>query len=253
MIRTVWVALVAIAATLFYGPAMILGGLLGVRRASYYDWGGRGWSGIILRASGCPVRVEGIEHIHPDEPQVLVGNHQSWFDVLAVAAHLPKTFHFVAKKELESVVIFGRAWKAAGHISIDRANRASAIASLDQAGRQLQREKSAVVVFAEGTRSPTDRLLPFKKGAFMLALHNEVPVVPFAVAGSRRVFPKGSWRVRTGPIIVRFGPPIDTAGVAEDERDALIDRVREEVRRMRDDARRELGPGTLETETGSGH
>ncbi len=246
MIRTVWVGLVATAATFFYGPAMILGALFGVRSPRFYDWGGQGWSRTILRASGCTVRVEGLENIRPDEPQVLVGNHQSWFDVFAVAANLPKSFHFVAKKELENVFLFGRAWKAAGHISVDRSDHASAIASLEEAGKQLRAERSAVVMFAEGTRSPTDAMLPFKKGAFMLALHSGVPIVPFAVAGSRRILPKGSWRVRPGPIIVRFGPPIPAAALGQGERDALLQHVRYEVRRMRDDARRELGPGRLE-------
>ncbi|NIP81367.1 MAG: 1-acylglycerol-3-phosphate O-acyltransferase, partial [Gemmatimonadetes bacterium] len=132
------------------------------------------------------------EHIAPDTPQILVGNHQSWFDVPAVATNIPKSYHFVAKKELERVPIFGRAWKAAGHISIDRSDRESAVESLDRAGEQLRREGSAVVIFAEGTRAPTDALQPFKKGAFMLALHTGVPIVPFGVAGSRRVMPKDS-------------------------------------------------------------
>ncbi|NIV58858.1 MAG: 1-acylglycerol-3-phosphate O-acyltransferase [Actinobacteria bacterium] len=187
-----------------------------------------------------------MENIEPDTPQILVGNHQSWFDVPAVAANLPKSYHFVAKKELERVFIFGRAWKAAGHISIDRSDRESAIRSLEQAGRQLREEGTAVVIFAEGTRSPDDRLQPFKKGAFMLALHTGVPIVPFGVAGSRRVLPKGSWRVRRGPIIVRFGRPIPTEGLDPEDRDALIERVHDEVRRLRDSGRRELGPGTLE-------
>ncbi|NIP83188.1 MAG: 1-acyl-sn-glycerol-3-phosphate acyltransferase, partial [Actinobacteria bacterium] len=209
-------------------------------------WAGRTWSSAILWASGCPIRVEGVENIEPDTPQILVGNHQSWFDVPAVAANLPKSYHFVAKKELERVFIFGRAWKAAGHISIDRSDRESAIRSLEQAGRQLREEGTAVVIFAEGTRSPDDRLQPFKKGAFMLALHTGVPIVPFGVAGSRRVLPKGSWRVRRGPIIVRFGRPIPTEGLDPEDRDALIERVHDEVRRLRDSGRRELGPGTLE-------
>ncbi len=246
MIRTTWVALVITIATLIVGPIVILGGLLGVRRLGFYDWAGRTWSSAILWASGCPIRVEGVENIEPDTPQILVGNHQSWFDVPAVAANLPKSYHFVAKKELENVFIFGRAWKAAGHISIDRSDRESAIRSLEQAGRQLREEGTAVVIFAEGTRSPDDRLQPFKKGAFMLALHTGVPIVPFGVAGSRRVFPKGSWRVRRGPIIVRFGRPIPTEGLDPEDRDALIERVHDEVRRLRDSGRRELGPGTLE-------
>jgi 1-acyl-sn-glycerol-3-phosphate acyltransferase len=246
MIRTAWTALVIIIATLIVGPMVIGAGLLRIRRLGFYDWAGRTWSSAILWASGCPVRVDGLENIDPGSPQVLVGNHQSWFDVPAVAANLPKSFHFVAKKELENVFIFGRAWQAAGHISVDRSDRESAIRSLEAAGRQLREERSAVVIFAEGTRAPTDVLQPFKKGAFMLALHTGVPIVPFGVAGSRRVFPKGSWRVRRGPIIVRFGEPVPTEGLDPDDRDTLIEDVRDRVRRLRDAGRRERGPGAPE-------
>jgi 1-acyl-sn-glycerol-3-phosphate acyltransferase len=246
MIRSIWAWFNGALATLVLGPPLIVAALLGIGSRRYYDWTGRTWSRWNLRAGGCRVTVEGIEHIHMDSPQILVGNHQSWFDVFAVAANIPKAFLFVAKKELERVWLFGPAWKAAGHISIDRSNQPAAVASLTKAGEQMRREKSAVVVFPEGTRSPNDDLLPFKKGAFMLALHTGVPIVPFAVAGSRRIFPKGSWRVRPGPIIVRFGPPIPTDQLGPDHRDALIERVRGEIRRMRDDARRTLGPGTVE-------
>ncbi len=242
MIRTAWIMLVVIVATVIVGPLVILGGFLGAR-LEFFDRMGHLWSGTILRSSGCPVAVTGLEHIRADEPQVLVGNHQSWFDVLAVASNLPKSYHFVAKKKLERVFIFGRAWQAAGHISIDRSDRESAIASLDRAGSKLRQEESCVVLFPEGTRSPTGELGEFKKGAFMLALHTGVPIVPFGVAGSRRVMPKGRWRVRKAPIIVRFGRPIPTADLSTDEadRDALIARVRDEVRRLRDEGRAELG------------
>jgi 1-acyl-sn-glycerol-3-phosphate acyltransferase len=246
VIRSTWAILVIIGATLVFGPLVILAGLFRIRRPELYDWAGRTWSKWILMGGVSEVKVEGLEHIDPDTPQILVGNHQSWFDVPAVAAHLPKSFHFVAKKELENVFIFGRAWRAAGHISIDRSDRESAVRSLERAGRQLRKEGSAVVIFPEGTRAPTDELQRFKKGAFMLALHTGVPVVPFGVAGSRRVMPKGRWRVRRGPIIVRFGEPIRTEGLSHDDRDTLVERVRAEVRRLRDEGRARLGPGELE-------
>lgn len=246
MIRTAWAILTIIVSTLVFGAIAILGGVLRVRRLSFYDWAGRTWSKWILWGAGTPVRVEGLENIDPDTPQILAGNHQSWYDVPAIASHLPKSYHFVAKKELESVPIFGRAWKSAGHISIDRTDRESAVRSLEQAGQQLRREGSAVIIFPEGTRADSDALREFKKGAFMLALHAGVPIVPFAVAGTRRVMPKGSWRVRREPIIVRFGAPMPTEGLRPEDRELLRQRVQDEVQRLRDEARAELGPGTLE-------
>lgn len=249
MIRTAWVALVILVTTLWKAPIMVGAGLLRSTNQRLYDWGGRSWSRWILWASGVKVRVEGAEHLEPGSPQVLVGNHQSWYDVFATAGSIEKTFHFVAKEELGRIPLFGPSWKAAGHISIDRSDRSRAIASLDNAGRRLREEKSAVIIFAEGTRSPDDDMLPFKKGAFMLAMHAGVPIVPFGIAGSRRVLPKGGWRVRKGPIILRFGEPIPTDSLDPADRDALMRRVRDEVRRLRDEARAQLGPGTLESVT----
>ena len=81
----------------------------------------------------------------------------------------------VAKKELERIPFFGTAWKAAGHISIDRSDRTSAIQSLRRAGRSIREQRSTVIIFPEGTRSLTGEMLPFKKGAFMLALEADVP------------------------------------------------------------------------------
>ena len=249
MIRTAWVALNLLIGTVLMGPIVIIAGLLRVRDLRIFDWVGSRWSAWILKASGVKVTVEGLENVDPTSAQIMVGNHQSWYDVWAVAANIRKHFNFVAKKELERVPIFGWAWKSSGHISIDRRDRSRAIASLDQARNKLQEEKSAVVMFAEGTRSATDEMLPFKKGAFMLALHAGVPIVPFGVAGSRRVMPKGAWRVRKGRIILRFGEPIATDSLGPSDRDDLMQRVRENVRRLRDGARRELGPGSVENIT----
>lgn len=249
MIRTIWMGLNLLVGTLLMGPIVIIAGVLRVRDHRIYDWVGSRWSRWILWASGVTVRVEGVENIDPDSPQILVGNHQSWYDVWAVAATMQKRFNFVAKQELAKIPLFGAAWKSAGHISIDRRDRSRAIASLDQARKQLQEERSAIIMFAEGTRSAGDEMLPFKKGAFMLALHANVPIVPFGVAGTRRILPKGSWRVRKGPIIVRFGAPIPTDAMEPGQRDDLMQQVRSEVRRLRDGARRELGPGTVENVT----
>ncbi|MEJ2186604.1 MAG: lysophospholipid acyltransferase family protein [Gemmatimonadota bacterium] len=249
MIRTVWVALNAIVATLVLG-LLVLGAALVRVRGRLYDWAGRTWSRWLLWAAATRVRVEGAENAQRDRPCVLVGNHQSWFDVLSVASSLPRPFHFVAKKELASVPVWGAAWKAAGHISIDRSDRDSAIESLDRAGRQMKQQNAAVVIFPEGTRSPTGELQEFKKGAFMLALRAGVEMVPFGVGGSRAVLPKGQWRVRPGTIIVRFGEPVQTAGLTEDDRDRLMEDVRDHVRNLRDEAEAEVQAMQV---TGKGH
>ena len=232
MIRTVWVYLNLLVGTFVIASTVVIAAILRVRQGRFYDWAGRSWARWILWASGTPVIVEGLENVRLDRPQIFASNHVSWYDVYALGKVIPKRYRFVAKKELARIPIFGTAWKAAGHVSVDRSNRASAIQSLEAAGRLLHKDNSSVVIFPEGTRSPTGELLPFKKGAFMLALHTGVDIVPVAVLGTRRIQPKGGWRIRSGKIIVRFGEPVETRRFTEETRDELIAEVRARIAEM---------------------
>ena len=209
-----------------------LGGLLGIRHGPYYDGCTRYWSKAILWAGGVPVYVEGVENIPDNQPEIIVANHVSWLDIPALATTIPKRTRFIAKKELERIPIFGRAWKTAGHISIDRQDRASAVESLERAGAALRSDNSSVIIFAEGTRSPDGTLQPFKKGAFMLALHTGVNIVPTAIVGSYEAMPKHEWRHRRVPIIVRFGEPIPMVGFGPDKRDELVALVRSRIEEL---------------------
>ena len=230
MIRSIWVWFNALFATLTIAGSVVIASMLRID-TKLYDWAPRGWSIWILWAAGVRVVVEGVENVHMNEPQVFASNHQSWFDVFALSAVIPKRYRFVAKKELERIPIFGRAWKAAGHISIDRGDRGSAIRSLELGGELIRRDNSSVVIFPEGTRSWDGALLPFKKGAFMLALHTGVDIVPVGIFGSRSILPKGGWRLRSGTIIVHFGKPIVPANYVND-RESLIADVRAEVQEL---------------------
>jgi 1-acyl-sn-glycerol-3-phosphate acyltransferase len=180
--------------------------------------------------------VQGRENLVLDRPQIVASNHQSWFDVFVIAANLPKKFRFVAKEELGRIPIFGRAWNTAGHISVNRADRVQAIRTLEHYGDLIREDNSTIVIFPEGTRSPDGKLLQFKKGAFMLALHTHVDIVPTAVIGSRSVLKKGDWRIGSGRIIVRFGQPIPTVGYTETNRDELIGLVRSQIEKMLEEA-----------------
>jgi len=231
VIRSIWVwANLLVSTPLLSAPAALLG--IFRIRSPYYEWSLRTWSKWVLRVAGVRLRVEGIEHAAVGQPRIYVSNHQSWFDVFALAAGLPGHYRFVAKKELGRIPIFGRAWQAAGHISVDRGDRESARRSLEEAGKLIRSDRSGVILFVEGTRSRTGELQPFKKGAFMLALHTGVDIVPVAVCGSRRVLPKGGWIVRPGTITVRIGESIRTADYGFEKRDGLMKRARAEIERL---------------------
>ena len=222
MIRTVWVLLAGIVLTAFYASRVVLASwftpkVLGCR----CDALARRWCQLVLRVAGVQAEVEGTERVDWEQPSVVVANHQSWFDVFTLVAVLPGRVRFVAKEELGRIPIFGRAWRACGHISINRADRKSAIQSLDRAAEWVRDHALTMTLFPEGTRSPDGRLQEFKKGAFVLALKTGLPIVPVGISGTREVMPKGSFTVRPGKIRVRVGEPIFASGAWEVGRDEL--------------------------------
>ena len=231
IIRSIWVAANLLVGTAVLSLIVIVAALFR-HRGTLYDWAARSWSRWMIWASGSRMKIEGIEYVMADRAQIIASNHQSWFDVWALAAIIPKRYRFIAKSELRKVPLFGLAWESCGHISIDRKDRAKAIKALDAAAALMRDDHSAIVIFPEGTRSPTGDLLPFKKGAFMMALRTGIEIVPAAVLGSRAVQKKGDWRVRPGTIIVRFGPPIDSSQYDEDHREELMQIVRERIEAM---------------------
>ena len=231
MIGFLRVALAVIPATLWWGGLILWSAFRKSEKLPCRcDELPRRWARALLKAAGTRVELENLERIDPDRPQILVANHASYFDVLAMLAYVPGKLRFVAKKELADVPVFGPAWRACGHVSIDRQNAESAHRSLDLIRRRIEEERPTVVLFPEGTRSASGELRPFKKGAFVLAIQTGAEVVPAARFGTREIMRKGSWMIRTGRTIrLRFGEPLSVRGLGMEDRDALTRRAHDAV------------------------
>jgi len=230
VIRLILVIVVIIPATLWHGLRMVWAVRMKRPNADCVcDSSPRRWCRLIGRTAGARVVLENAEVIDPERPQILVVNHSSWFDIIAIGSHLPGRFVFVAKTEIQKVPVFGPAIGACGHIFVDRGDHQRAMASLDVARRTLEERAPTVIMFPEGTRSASGELQPFKKGAFVLAIQTGVDVVPAAILGSRDVMRKGSLLIHPGTITVRFGAPIRVEGYGLDQRNELTDRARESL------------------------
>ncbi len=226
MIYVVRYALIALY-TVFWASVACVEALFG-RGGEGGVRAGRNWARWILWTSRVAVEVEGLENIAPDRSYVVMPNHQSAFDITAIAATLPLSWRFVAKRELTWIPFFGWGLVAAGHFVIDRRNNERSVRSLRRAAERVQLGTS-VIVFPEGTRGATGELGPFKSGGFHLAVEAGVPILPATISGSRRIAPPKSLRVESGRVVVRYGKPIPTEALADGDREQLKEEVRRAI------------------------
>ena len=217
--------------TLLIGPPLVLLSFASRRLA---DAAAMLWCRLVLWTAAARVESIGRSNLPENGSYILVANHQSYLDPCGLVRALGSVPRFVTKMELSAVPVFGHAVRALGQIVIDRADPEGAKRTIDAATRTLPGGVQ-VCFFAEGTRSADGSIGPFKKGAVVLGLQTGLPLVPVSISGSRNLMPKGSLIVRPGGRIrVVFGPPMPTAGVPFERRDALTDGLREAVVRSFD-------------------
>ena len=218
--------LFTIAITITGFPVAMLLRLAGadppLRMAAWY------WSPLLFLGAGARLVVEGADHVDWSKPHVVVCNHQSMIDICALFRAVPVPLRFVMKHEMSRMPIVGWYAKAMGMVFIDRGNARDARDKL-LAVASIVRDGATVCAFPEGTRSVDGRVAPFKGGAFQLAMAAGAAVLPAAIDGSGAVLRRSGFAVRPGTIRLCFGTPIETAGLAPDERHALAQRARDAV------------------------
>jgi 1-acyl-sn-glycerol-3-phosphate acyltransferase len=170
------------------------------------------------------------------KPYVVVANHESTADPFLLCS-LPFDMRWIAKEELFKLPVLGWMMKFGGDIPLRRGERDSVKQMMDEAKRTLA-AGMPIMIFPEGTRSADGALLPFKDGAFQLAIEAGVPVLPLAIAGTRNCRPKGSKWFGEANAIVKVLEPIDSKGV---DVATLRERARTRIGAEVEDLRRRLG------------
>ena len=185
-------------------------------------WGARTW----LTACGARVKVSGLENLKEGESYVFASNHRSYLDTAALFAYTGRRIGLVAKKELLKVPILGQGMGFVNIIAINRTNPEKALQSMKKA-RRVMDEGYSFGVFAEGTRALPGELLPFKKGAFHLALQTQAPVVPVAFKNTDSMMGKRTGVAHAGTIEMVLLPPIETKNLSvENDLMDLLKRTR---------------------------
>ena len=223
MLRTLLVLIYTFPATVILGTLAALSAFFS-KEGNFPHKIAISWAKSILWVSGVKVRVTGSQHIDPNLSYILMANHQSNFDILALFSGLPVQFRWLAKAELFKIPIFSHGMRGCGYISIDRSNREAAFRSIEDAAEKIKNGVS-VMIFPEGTRSKDGHLLPFKKGGFVLAVKSKVPIVPMVISGSLSIMPKKRIKIKSGVIHLDILKPVETTTYDEKSKNELVEVV----------------------------
>lgn len=186
----------------------------------------RYWARGLLGFWGVELAVYGTEHMVADAAGcVVMANHASYADIVALFIALPKIPGFMAKRELLRVPFLAAALRAGGHVIVDRGQHDQAKKAIESAAQQV-REGRTVLVFPEGTRGDSETIGEFKSGGFRLARSAGVPIIPVGLRGTGKIGPRHSLLVWPGKIEVHIGEPLAPAEISGIEQSALIQRVR---------------------------
>jgi 1-acyl-sn-glycerol-3-phosphate acyltransferase len=198
-------------------PIMLLARIKGDREYAYpwAAWGARAW----LRWSGMKIRVRGQENLAPDQSYVFVSNHHSYLDTAMMFAYTGKKMGVIAKKEMLNWIVAGKFMKYVNVIAIDRTNNESAIKTLRIAADKL-RSGVSFGIFAEGTRAMPSELLPFKKGAFYMAIDTGFPIVPVVMKNTDYAMGKKQNQAHPAVCEMVMLAPVETTNLTS-ERDLM--------------------------------
>jgi 1-acyl-sn-glycerol-3-phosphate acyltransferase len=184
--------------------------------ASLYTWFNPAW----------PLTLEGREKIRRNEAYVMVANHLSLLDIL-VLFRLFTHFKWVSKVENFRVPFVGWNMSLNGYVQLKRGDRESVVQMMRHCEETLS-EGNSIMMFPEGTRSPTGRLCAFKPGAFELALRTRRPILPIVIQGTSDALPKRGFVLRgRHPIRIRVLDPIPYASFADHSTEEITEKVRD--------------------------
>ncbi len=211
------------------------------RRRRFSHWYAYTWANHLQLASPYwRILVEHGERMRADQAYVLVCNHQSSGDILAMFS-LRKQFRWVAKRSLFAVPFLGWMMAMAGYVGIKRGDKRSRERMFDKCRRQLELGNT-IAIFPEGTRSTSREMRPFKSGAFVLACKTRKPILPVIMEGTQQTLPRESWVFTLHAriyAIVRVLEPIDPAEVDYNPHRLML-RTREAMEQALEQLRAEI-------------
>ncbi len=188
---------------------------------------GKIWAKITQWIIPMRVKITGRENIQKNQSYVIMANHQSSFDIIAIYANIGIPFRWIMKEELRKAPLIGWACEKGRHIFIARSSARASYRSLQKA-KEILVGGISVVIFPEGTRNYSNALTRFKSGGFKLAQQLELPILPVSIKDTHKIMGKSVHSLFPGKIEMTIHAPIDTL-TFKDEQDKLMEEVRTSI------------------------
>ena len=194
----------------------------------------------LTRMMGWEVEVQDRDRLEGFRPCVIVGNHQSFLDVVTFGSIFPRRTVSAGKREIGKIPIFGWFYRLSGNLIIDRSDARQARDSLEKAAEAMRAEKIAVWFMPEGHRNTGPQLLPFKSGAFRLAVAAQAPIIPIVAEPLTGIVDTKRRLARRGPLRIKVLEPVQTQGLTIKDVPSLLFSVRASMQAALDEFRRNL-------------
>ncbi len=186
------------------------------------------WARILAWLLPLRVSVRGRQNVDPSQAYVVVANHLSMLDILAVFGWSGLDLRWVLKRELRQLPLIGWGCQILGYVFVDRSNRDLAVEAINKAAGRLE-PGEGMMFFPEGTRSKKGELLAFKMGAFKTAITQQMPVLPVSIVGTYRLMPSGSMFPKPGRAEIWIHPAIETTGLRRLDAQEIARQARDSI------------------------
>jgi 1-acyl-sn-glycerol-3-phosphate acyltransferase len=218
-----WAALMAFLVTLILSIPLLIS-VSTPRFYGFFSVLARIWSFMILLLSGFIFSIKGGKNIDYSRQYMIVSNHSSAADIMLSYLSVPLQFVFVGKAELAKIPVFGAIYKGS-NILVDRRSLDSRRSILPKAKAEIARGRS-IFIYPEGTtKHHTRRLMPFKDGAFVLAIDCGIPILPVTFLDNVELFPSDELKGHPGLLRAVIDKPIETKGMSIEDKERLKEEV----------------------------
>jgi 1-acyl-sn-glycerol-3-phosphate acyltransferase len=225
--RNVIAFLVLLALNLLAVPVLLVCAIFGLRDAflAYGTWMMRVGRFIL----GIRIETDGCGRLDPGTPYVFMSNHLSFLDGPLLMTVLDRPARVVVKRFVFRVPVLGPGMRFAGYVPLDKEGAGAGRRSIARAVELIREKGYSFLIFPEGTRSGDGTMQRFRRGGFFLALEAGAPIVPVSIKGTYELMPRGTWRIRKGPVRIVFHDPIAVSSYAAEVLPELMEKVKTAV------------------------